>query len=126
MVDPPHSIGNIPLRWIICQNISSQCEIMLDEAVLLRVKIQPSLVFQLPKAHRGPGIANEVDAQQPIHDRLQNMKIWWLLEGMWHRRGRTIEEMQPNFHTTVKEHMVNESLKYRPRAIWNRNEVYVK
>ncbi|KAK0504323.1 hypothetical protein EDD18DRAFT_1305975 [Armillaria luteobubalina] len=145
MADPPHSIGNIPLRWMIRQVISSQCGIAFDEAALSKVEIRPSLVFQPPKAHGGPGIADEVDAQQPIHDRLQDTKIWWLLEviplryswqdaqGVWHSefrwnlgRGRTIEETQPNFHTTVKERMANESLNYRPRAIWNGNEVYVE
>ncbi|KAK0187751.1 hypothetical protein F5146DRAFT_934699 [Armillaria mellea] len=145
MADPPHSIGNIPLRWMIRQVISSQCGIIFDETALSKVEIRPSLVFQPPKAHGGPGIADEVDAQQPIHDRLQDTKIWWLLEiiplryswqdaqGMWHSefrwnlgRGRTIEETQPNFHLTVKERMANESLNYKPRAIWNGNEVYVE
>lgn len=40
-------------------------------------------------------------------------------------RGRFIPFRQPKFHHTVKERMEYKPLKYKPRAIYDHNEVFV-
>ena len=84
------------------------------------------------------------DALQPIHDELQLDKWWWLLEivptdyvwqdgkGDWNRqwsfhlgKGRSIPDMNPLFHESVKYRMES-TPKYKPKAIWKKGtERYV-
>ncbi|KAF9262999.1 hypothetical protein L218DRAFT_959827 [Marasmius fiardii PR-910] len=88
------------------------------------------------------------DAVMPLHDQLKfkgGNILWWILEivplhyswqdskGVWHStfepnlgRGRKIEDEKPRFHVSVKERMKDESLKYKPNAIWQEGkEIYV-
>ncbi|KAI6128787.1 hypothetical protein EV401DRAFT_840498 [Pisolithus croceorrhizus] len=84
------------------------------------------------------------DATAQLYDQLQITKAWWLLEiiplpwawqddkGKWHERwsihlgkGRIIPYHRPIFHRTVKLRMDYAPLKYKPRAIYNRDQVYI-
>ncbi|KAG6376991.1 hypothetical protein JVT61DRAFT_1033 [Boletus reticuloceps] len=84
------------------------------------------------------------DAIAPLFDELKINKMWWILEvlpfsyawqdynGDWHSkwsinwgRGRFIPYRQPKFHHTVKERVDCKPLDYKPRAIYDHNEVYV-
>ncbi|KAF8443037.1 hypothetical protein L210DRAFT_3643925 [Boletus edulis BED1] len=84
------------------------------------------------------------DAIAPLFDELKISKMWWILEvlpfsyawqdhnGDWHSkwsinwgRGRFIPYRQPKFHYTVKERVDYKPLDYKPRAIYDHNEVYV-
>lgn len=84
------------------------------------------------------------DAIAPLFDDLQTTKAWWLLEiiplpwswqdedGKWHvkwsihlGKGRIIPYKRPKFHHTVKLRMDYKPLDYKPRAIYEHNEIYV-
>lgn len=84
------------------------------------------------------------NALAPLFDELTLNKLWWLLEitpfsyawqdtdGVWHRKmsfnfgkGRVIPFKQPKFHHTVKERMNDQSLGYKPRAVYDHHEIYV-
>ncbi|TFK52162.1 hypothetical protein OE88DRAFT_1711915 [Heliocybe sulcata] len=88
-----------------------------------------------------------IDAVQSEHDELgwKGKWAWWLLEiiptsyawqdkdGVWHKnwcihfgKGRSIPDPNPQFHVTVKERMDDAKLKYKPRASWTGNPVYVE
>jgi len=88
-----------------------------------------------PTEHPDNQKPDEVDAVQPIHDQLRLSPLWWLLEivptayswqdaqGKWQRdfglhrgKGRTIPDIQPNFHESVKTRI--EKLGYKPRATY--------
>ncbi|KAF5340127.1 hypothetical protein D9758_013148 [Tetrapyrgos nigripes] len=82
---------------------------------------------------------DKLDAKMPLHDSLQEDKLWWLLEvlplkyewqdadGKWQTswgwnlgRGRAIVYNNPKFHKTVQERMNDASLKYTPKARWEK------
>lgn len=83
------------------------------------------------------------DAIAHLYDDLEITKAWWLLEiiplpwswqddnGRWHEKwsihlgkGRIIPHHRPIFHRTVKLRMDYAPLKYKPRALYNHDEVY--
>ncbi|KIK27504.1 hypothetical protein PISMIDRAFT_28089 [Pisolithus microcarpus 441] len=121
------------------------------EAVAVASDVKPCDVKDLAPTSNSPpgpsptGVADPEfeDAIAPLYDKLQITKAWWLLEiiplpwswqddnGKWHGRwgihlgkGRVIPYHRPIFHHTVKLRMDYAPLKYRPRALYNYDEVY--
>ncbi|KAF9220931.1 hypothetical protein BS17DRAFT_786233 [Gyrodon lividus] len=94
-----------------------------------------------PRSGPYPELSN---ALAPLFDELKINKLWWLLEitpftyawqddnGVWHTKwslnlgkGRFIPYKQPKFHHTVKARINYQPLKYKPRAVYDHDEVYV-
>ncbi|PFH49951.1 hypothetical protein AMATHDRAFT_146421 [Amanita thiersii Skay4041] len=143
-----HSLGNISLRWMVREVMKSQCGILFEQQALSRLNMPlsalPDHLLDRKRSVDKKSI-NDGDALQPIHDELKRNVLWWLLEiiplsrswqdskGVWHRqrsinfgRGRTIYELKPNFHMSVKERMEDVELKYTPKAKWTKGcEVYI-
>ncbi|KAI5986260.1 hypothetical protein EDD15DRAFT_2373553 [Pisolithus albus] len=96
-----------------------------------------------PSPPRGVADPEFEDAIAHLYDDLQISKAWWLLEiiplpwswqddnGRWHEKwsihlgkGRVIPYRRPLFHHTVKLRMDYAPLKYKPRALYNHEEIY--
>ncbi|KAG2066291.1 hypothetical protein BDR04DRAFT_1106848 [Suillus decipiens] len=98
----------------------------------------------LPTDPTTPSLPNPqtCDALAPLFDQMQLKRAWWFLEilplpipwqdayGKWHKRwsfhlgkGRVIPYQHPKFHSSVKERMDYAPLKYKPRALYQHDQV---
>ncbi|KAJ2929449.1 hypothetical protein H1R20_g7642, partial [Candolleomyces eurysporus] len=128
--------------WFCGGHSAAGTGILFDGVALERLNIDPC-----PERTNKTENLDMVDAVQPIYDQLKLKPLWWILEimpltymgqdkdGVWHKmfgwhlgRGRKIEDNRPCFHETVRIRMVDSSLGYKPRVIWEGkgNEVYVQ
>jgi len=141
------SLAQIPLHWMVEQVMQSDCGIIFDESELARIGFTPSQPVDAGRSGAqtsNPDYPEHSDAIAPLFDELIIQKAWWILEflptanawqddqGEWHRqwrinfgRPRFIPYQRPKFHHTVKERMDDQSLKYKPKALHDENEVYV-
>lgn len=142
-----HSLANITLQWMVREVIASGCGILFDNAALARCHIPSNVGPLLQEIQNTPARPefNPLDAVQPLDDELVRNPLWWILEimpmmfswqdgdGAWHKkirinfgRGRTIYQHQPKFHRSVQLRMADPTLKYQPKATWEKGkEIYV-
>lgn len=75
--EDPHSLGDIPLRWMIRQVLESKCGILFQDHALDALQLN----IDAP-ANPEPVLSNidAADALEPLHDELVLRKSWWLLE----------------------------------------------
>jgi uncharacterized protein (DUF2235 family) len=148
----PHTLADIPLRWMIEQIVQSNTQILFDYDALSRWHIPASIGQDPPPQEGGNSTGNDADVEaldaqdavQPITDQLWKMPLWWILEiipltytyqnaqDKWITtfrphlaRGRRVAP-DPAFHTSVKLRMDDSKLKYKPRARYEKGtETYV-
>ncbi|EKM49550.1 uncharacterized protein PHACADRAFT_265087 [Phanerochaete carnosa HHB-10118-sp] len=123
----PHNLGNISLRWMVCEVLAAQCGVLFDAE-----RLSEKGVYSTVPGYRPP--LEDTDVCANIHDELgpQGSRWWNLLERvpLPHKqmgyitfderhqgRGRRIPDVRPNFHMSVIRRM--EQLGYEPRATWS-------
>jgi uncharacterized protein (DUF2235 family) len=148
----PHTLADIPLRWMIEQIVQSNTQILFDYDAFARWNIPTCIGQDPPPQGGGTSTGDDADvasldaqdAVQPITDQLWKAPLWWILEifptsftyqnaqDKWVTtfyphlgRGRWIPP-NPTFHTAVKIRMDDPKLKYKPRARYEKGtETYV-
>lgn len=89
----PHSLANIPLRWMMQEIVRANCGILFDYDAFTQWDIPTtigqedsptiSLATNQASGSGGPVTENQADAVddvQPMHDQLKAIPLWWLLE----------------------------------------------